>query len=266
MVRQWAQQKPRNNRVVAERAADNQHVYLYQPIGLFGVEADEFVQMLSGIDTESITLHINSPGGDVFDATAIYTALRDHPAEIETRIDGIAASAASFIAQAGDRVVMAKHATMMIHDPWGFTIGNAEDHQKQAEVLDKIGDNLASIYASRAGGSVREWRDVMLTETWYSDQEAVSAGLADEVAGDSATQNMFDLSAYKHAPAELQPAASATKPANPTVRDVERALRDAGLSRPAAKAVLANGWQESARDATDELTRLLATIEQMATN
>lgn len=266
MVRQWAQQKPRNSRILSEQSFDNQHVYLYQPIGLFGVEADEFVQMLSGINAEAITLHINSPGGDVFDATAIYTALRDHPAQIETRIDGIAASAASFVAQAGDRVVMAKHATMMIHDPWGFTIGNAADHQKQSEVLDKIGDNLASIYAERAGGSVREWRDTMLAETWYSDQEAVSAGLADEVAGDSAKQNTFDLSAYRHAPAEWQPAAAATNPTDVTVRDAERALRDAGLSRPAAKAVLANGWQESARDASGELDRLLVTIEQMAIN
>jgi ATP-dependent protease ClpP protease subunit len=165
------------------------------------VSATGFIDQLRGISTDSIELHINSPGGDVYDGIAIYQALLDHPANVQVQIDAIAASAASFIAQAGDTIVMGANAEMMIHDALGMCVGNAADMREFSGMLDKASDNIASIYAARAGnGGVPKWRQRMEDETWYSASEAVEAGLADEVVkvGKRGAGNTFDLSDYKH--------------------------------------------------------------------
>lgn len=164
-------------------ATDQAVVSIYDEIGGWGVTASEFVTDLKGISARSITLNINSPGGDVFDGLAILNALRQHPASINVTIDGMAASAASFIAMAGDSVKMAPNAMMMIHDASGLCVDNAQGMREMADLLDKTSQNIASIYASRAGGTVDDWRAAMKAETWYTDQEAVDAGLADEILG-----------------------------------------------------------------------------------
>src|SRR5690606_38136643 len=125
---------------------------------------------------------------DVFDGVAIYNALRDHPADVAVRVDGLAASAASFIAQAGDKVTMNRGSQLMIHDAWGLCIGPAADMRETAALLDRVSDTIAGLYAARAGGTVEDWREAMLAESWYSAEEAVEANLADEVVpakGDS---------------------------------------------------------------------------------
>lgn len=220
---------------------DDAEIYLYDSIGFWGVPASAFVRELREIDASRIALHINSPGGEVFDGIAIHTALKDHPAEIEVRVDGLAASIASVIAMAGDRVEMAKHATMMIHEPWSIVLGDAEDMRKEAEVLDQLGGTIAGVYDERAGGGVETWRARMHDESWYTAAEAVEVGLADEVSGDDEdeAENRFDLSIFKNTPSELRMGPE-TVPL--TARDAERVLRDAGLSARAAKAVLAGGW------------------------
>src|SRR5690606_17127720 len=91
------------------------------------------------------------------------------------------ASIASVIAMAGDRVVMGRGAQMMIHDALGVTVGNAADHREMAELLDKTSDDIAGFYAEKAGGPLSTWRELMRAETWFSAEEAVEAGLADEV-------------------------------------------------------------------------------------
>lgn len=263
-IRQWAKQSRQPLRM--EHDGDKAVIYIYDVIdSWFGIGAAEFVPDLAALDVSQIELHINSPGGEIFDATAIYNALRDHKAEVEARIDGIAASAASFVAQAADKIVMNRHATMMIHDAWGFTVGDAEHHRKQADILDKVSNNIAGIYADRAGGSVSEWREAMLAETWYDDQEAVDAGLADEVAGSEAVENRFDLSVYQNVPERLRrPVKKSNGRTEPTKRDAEQALREAGLSRTAAVAVVANGWdaiETPPRESAD--LRLLKVIKGM---
>lgn len=245
---------------VVNAASDEADIYLYAPIGgWFGITADEFVRDLREVDAGRINLHINSPGGEVFDGIAIHNALVNHSAAVTVTVDGLAASAASFIAMAGDRVVMAKHATMMIHDPWGLTVGDARDHRKQADLLDRLGDTIADIYAERAGGSRKHWRDLMLDETWYSDREAVDAGLADEVAGDTEAEDRFDLSMFdfRNTPDHLKAHRSQAE-REPTKREAERALRDAGLSVAQAKAVLAGGWDANDDGARDESLKELA--------
>lgn len=168
---------------------DRAELFIYGAIGDFWGDDDvtpaAFVQALRGISASTIDLHINSPGGYVFDGVAIHAALLNHAATVEVHIDGLAASAASFVAMAGDTISIEKPAKMMIHDARGLTIGNADDHHSAAAILDELSDTIAGIYADRAGGTVESWRDVMKAETWYSSAEAVAAGLADQVSNDT---------------------------------------------------------------------------------
>lgn len=166
---------------IRDATAEVAHVSIYDEIGFWGVSAQDFAAQVKGITAPSITVHINSPGGDVFDGVAILNTLRSHPATVDVVVDGLAASAASFIAMAGDTVTMMPNASMMIHDASGVCMGNTADMVAMADLLDKISDNIASVYATRAGGSVNQWREVMRGEAWYTADEAVEAGLADRV-------------------------------------------------------------------------------------
>ncbi len=189
---------------------------LYDPIdswgGYWGVSAKEFAAALDEIkDVKTIELHINSPGGDTFEGVAIYNALIGHSAEVAVVVDGIAASAASVVAMAGDTITVNTGGSMMIHDAWTFSIGDAADMRSTAAVLDHVSDNVASVYAERAGGEAGAWRAVMVDETWYSAQEAVDAGLATAVGkkskeDDDATKSSFDLSIFNYAGRSNAPA------------------------------------------------------------
>lgn len=179
---------------------------LYDPVdswgGDWGVSAKEFADALDGLPagTREIRLHINSPGGEVFEGLAILNVLRRHEARVTTVVDGLAASIASVIAMGGDEVVMARNSELMIHDAWGICMGNAEDMRTLAATLDHLSDNVASAYAGKAGGELAHWRDLMLAETWFSADEAVSAGLADRVESAApAAENHFDLTTFRYA-------------------------------------------------------------------
>ncbi len=160
---------------------DSTKVLLYEDIGFWGTSALDFVKEIDAIKTSKINLHINSGGGMIFDGLAIYTGLRAHKSEINVYIDGVAASAASFIAMAGDNIIMGRNATMMIHDGAGLTWGNEEDHLKSAALLGKLSDNIADVYSQQANGSVEDWRALMRAETWYTGKEALAAGLVDAI-------------------------------------------------------------------------------------
>ncbi|MDE9364578.1 ATP-dependent Clp protease proteolytic subunit [Luteipulveratus sp. YIM 133132] len=226
-----------------EAAGDVTKVYIYDAIGgWFGIWAADVVEQLQAISTPTIELHLNSPGGDVFDGIAIKNALQQHDARVVVYVDGLAASIASVIALAGDEVVMAPGAQMMVHDAWGLCVGNAQDMAKTAEDLGKMSQNLAAQYARRAGGTSNEWREVMLAETWYTDEEAVAAGLADRVDTTEQTsnstqkaENRWDLSVFayagrENAPAPHLPAAAALAAHQPP------AASASGSTAPAASA------------------------------
>lgn len=182
-------------------------VYIYDVIdGWWGVDAFEFVRELAALDVATINLYVNSPGGSVFDGTAIMNAIRRHKAHVVATVDGLAASAASFIIQAADEVVMGFGTEMMIHDASGICWGNAEDMRETADILDQLSQTIANVYAERAGGTAEQWREAMHAETWYSAEEAVAAGLADRVLTrkkdddeGAAPANKFDLSVFAHA-------------------------------------------------------------------
>lgn len=174
-------------RIEVNNQTQNAEIYLYDIIGEWGVSAADFVNELRGVRALSIDLHVNSEGGEIFDGLAIYEALLQHPAHVTAMIDGLAASSASFIVQAADERVMGRRSRMMIHDGHGLVIGNAADMREMADLLDNLSDNIADIYAERAGGTRKQWRAAMLGPnrasdgTWYDAQQAVEAGLADRV-------------------------------------------------------------------------------------
>jgi ATP-dependent Clp endopeptidase proteolytic subunit ClpP len=166
---------------VTNATAERATIRIYDEIGGWGVEAEAFAKDLSGITASEIEVAINSPGGSVFEGLAIYNALRTHPARIITRVDGLAASAASFIAQAGDERVMVGSAQMMIHDARGVVFGDANELRAAADFLERQSTNIAELYAERSGGEAAHYAALMAAETWLSAAQAVDEGLADSV-------------------------------------------------------------------------------------
>lgn len=152
-----------------------------------GIGASDVVAALRELGPGPVDVRINSGGGDVFDGVAIHSLLARHNGTVTMYIDGLAASAASFIAMAGDRVVMARNAFMMIHDGMTMTYGNGNTHRSSADLLDKISDTIADMYAERAGEDVEHWRNLMTVNgedgTWFTGQEALDAGLVDDLTG-----------------------------------------------------------------------------------
>jgi ATP-dependent protease ClpP protease subunit len=166
---------------IMNQAEDSAEIYIYDEIGGWGVQAGQFATALRDLDVGALKVRINSPGGDYFDGVAMFNLLREHRATVAVVVDGLAASAASIVAMAGDTVTMGKGSQMMIHDALVATIGNAADLREMADQLDETSQDIAQMYADRAGGTVTEWRDRMRAETWYSAEDAVAVGLADEV-------------------------------------------------------------------------------------
>lgn len=166
-----------------EKTPTSADVYVFEGIGgWFGVTSSDFVRDVASLDVDELVLHLNSPGGVASEGVAIANVLRAHRAKVTVRVDGLAASAASVIAMAGDEVIMGVGAQMMIHDPWSLAIGNAAELAKEQRALDSVGDSIAATYAAKAGGASADWRAVMQAEAWYTAEEAVEAGLADRVA------------------------------------------------------------------------------------
>lgn len=158
-------------------------IYIYESIGEDwfgkGVTAEKIHEQLKGVDSaERLLVRINSPGGYVFEAATIMTLLAEHKGGCDVRIDGLAASAASYIAMVGEEIEIAAGGMMMIHDPWSIVIGDSRDMMSEAELLDKIAVQLVDAYARKSGQSQDAIRQAMLAETWYTADEAIAAGLA----------------------------------------------------------------------------------------
>ena len=147
--------------------------------------ASDFRKALKGV--KNVTVHINSPGGDVIAGAEIYSALREHSlngeGSVTVIVTGIAASAASIIAMAGDRILMHPVAYMMIHNPWTVAMGDAKELRKAAKVLDVIAEGLVSTYQARTGKDKEELEKMLANETWMSAATCVEEGFADEIYG-----------------------------------------------------------------------------------
>lgn len=184
-------------------------VTIYDEIGYFGVTARDFLAELEDVKGD-IDLHLNTPGGEVFDGLTIYNALSQRKGLVRVSIDGLAASIGSVIAMAASpgELSIAKRAQLMIHDGFTMAVGNAADMRKLADQLDEQSDNIAGIYSDRTGQPADYWRDQMRQETWYVGQKAVDAGLADRVVEREPVTNNWDLSFFSRAaesPAEDKP-------------------------------------------------------------
>ncbi|KMK65977.1 head maturation protease, ClpP-related [Puniceibacterium sp. IMCC21224] len=186
-------------------------VAIYDEIGAYGVSAKGFLAELGALpDGTPVDLRLNSPGGSVFDAVAIYNALKRHAGTVTVWIDGIAASAASYVAMAGDEIVMPENAFLMIHDPSGLAMGTAGDMRAMAEALDKIAGSLVRGYAAKSGKSNDEIKALMAAETWFDAGDAVAAGFADRQADPVRMAARFDIGRFRNAPPDLVEAVDGT--------------------------------------------------------
>lgn len=217
----------------SEQSAD---VYIYDSIGAYGVSAAGFITEINAINAPVINLHLNSGGGSVFDGLAIYTGIQSHPARVRVLIDGIAASMAGVIAMAGDEIVMAENAFLMIHRVSSGVEGTAETMRAEAALLEKLEEQIIAIYAARTGKSAGALFKAMQAETWYSSNESLAEGFCTSVAPLKSPSNCVDLSKFAKAPAALVDAAGTGKPM-PTAEIVSEPV--AAVVEPVAAVVSA---------------------------
>lgn len=240
----WAEGPPGAKawgQINAKAAAGVAEVRIYDEIGIWGVTARRFADQIAELDVDTLLVYVNSPGGDAYDGIAIMNALRRHKAKVEVTVDGLAASAASIICMAADKLIMNRGSELMIHDTWTIAWGSADELRAAAGQLDKLSDSYADCYAQRAGGSREKWRAAMRDETWYTAEEAVEAGLADEwVDAEPADQvaaraHSFDLKEYGYKGRRPESRADEKTPSAPepraTMEGDEMALRDDLIAR-----------------------------------
>ncbi|MCS0497872.1 Clp protease ClpP [Ancylobacter sp. MQZ15Z-1] len=209
----------------ADDAAD---IYIYGDIGGWwgGIEPQEIAEEIAALDVATLNVHVNSPGGVVFDGIAIYNAFASHDANIVMHVEGIAASIASVIVMAGDEIRVGESANIMIHKPWSFMIGDADEMRAEADVLDGLEQGIVDIYRARTENDADALKVWMKAETWFRGQQAVDDGFADSVTPNKTKEKKAARSAlldiYQNTPSDLR-----TAPDLPEVRQFEHLLRDA---------------------------------------
>lgn len=218
------------------RAADDtdRTIGIYDVIGQDywtgeGVTAKRIAAALRSIGAGPVTVNINSPGGDMFEGFAIYNLLREHPGEVTVKVLGLAASAASVIAMAGDTVQMSRASFLMIHNAWVIAAGNRNDLREIADFLEPFDRAMADIYAARTGLDAAAIGEMLDAETWLGGSDAIAQGFADEL-----------LASDQIAEGEKANAAA--------VRRLEAALRASGMSRSEAMRLISE-FKSSLRDA-----------------
>lgn len=261
--------------------AKKNELLLYGPVGggfwIDGFTDQDVNEWLADCDGD-ITVRINSGGGDVFQGVAIFNSLKMYDrGKVTMRVDGIAASAASVILMAGEERIMGEGSTVMIHNASSFTFGNAEDHQKQINALQKIDISMSRIYAKRAGMSEDEAKAFMKEETWFTAAEAVAEGLAtkseaedEDLANDEAraSASLFDYRVYAKAPERYLAMAReyAAKHPTKTAQAVRRQNKPSGSDTASApsgenemsafdiKSLTASALKEQRPDLVKEIT------------
>jgi ATP-dependent protease ClpP protease subunit len=193
------------------KSNDRGEIWLYGVIGMDwfgeGVTAKQFADDLKKLGAvQTIDLRLNSDGGVVTDARAMYNLLVEHKAKVITHIDGIAASAASFIAMAGAEIEIAEGGFVMIHNARGVTVGEAEDHRRMADVLDTMNKTIRDTYAARTNNTDAKLKGWMDAETWFTGPEAVKNGFADRVVENmKVAASLQHSEMFKNLPSVLRP-------------------------------------------------------------
>jgi len=201
-LKQSSQSRGFSMRAEAGRA----EIFLYDVIDpWYGISAKQFQQDLKALgEVAEIDLRINSPGGNIFEGTAIHSILKRHPAKVTAHVDGVAASMASVVAMAADEIVMAAGSYMMIHNPLGGVYGEADDLREYADLLDKAKSQIVGLYAARTKRADDEIERLMDDETWFTPDEAVAAGFADRTSAEIAMAASIAVSHFKNVPPNLR--------------------------------------------------------------
>ena len=166
---------------------------IYDEIGFWGVQAADFRTSLSNVKSSTLDVEISSPGGDTFVGLAIYNMLRSSGKTVNVRITGVAASAASLIAMAGDTITMPKNTFMMIHNPWSYAMGNAEELRGTADMLEKVQASLTATYVDKTGMAEAEMVAMLSKDTWMTADECLQMGFCTEVVEDVIAFAKFDM-------------------------------------------------------------------------
>lgn len=214
-----------------------------------GVTSKRIAGALRRIGQQDVTVNLNSPGGDFFEGLGIYELLRQHPAKVTVQVMGLAASAASVIAMAGDEILISEVGFMMVHNAWALAIGNRHDMRQAADTLEPFDDAMAGLYAARAGVEKTEAAEWMNKETWFNGGQAVDVGLATGL-----------LPA-----AEVETSNDSTR-ALAAVRRVDAALARQGLSRQERRSLLGElkgGKPGAAATATHDAGALTADLRRL---
>ena len=190
----------------AEVSGDTTEITIYGDIGeswwYESISANDIKEALKNVTTETVTVRLNSPGGDAFDGITIYNQLKNHDAKVIIYVDGLAASAASVIAMAADELIMNTGSMLMIHEASTFAWGTKTDIKKTLNALEGLDKSLADIYMTRYQGERSEIDTMIQNETWFTASEAVEVGLADKVNEVDETEDDeaedIDAEAYKN--------------------------------------------------------------------
>ena len=173
-------------------------VYIFDEIGMGGVNAQGFIEEIKSFKDSPMNLHINCVGGDVFDGMAIYNIIKKRTAKTTVYIEGIAASMGSVIALAADNVVMAENSLFMIHNAWGGAMGEAKEMKKTAKLLDKISGEIADIYVKKTKLPYDKVKEMMDEETWLNAEEALELGFIDSISDAIKVAAKYDVSKFKN--------------------------------------------------------------------
>ena len=185
-----------NNWYDFQNKAEVVEISIYDEIGDYGTSAKQFIDDLKSVGSKDITIRMNSVGGSVFDGLSIYNVLRSHQGYVKVKIEGLSASIASIIALAGDDIEMAENGFFMIHNPFGKSMGGADDMRKTADLLDKIKQELINIYANKTQLSEETISSMMDEETWLTSQEAKEMGFIDTITEPIKVAASFDFSKF----------------------------------------------------------------------
>lgn len=237
MARYWNKplDKPDWYKIEAS-GGDQAEIIIYDVIGWPFNDARDLVIAISDLKGRPILGRINSPGGDAFDAVALFNAFKDHDAPVTMRIEALAASSASYLALSGSEVQAYPNTMMMIHEPWTISVGDQYRFRDVADVLGQISGIMIDMYAAASTIGKRKIKQMLKDETWMTAREMKDYGFIDTILDGQGAQAKFDLSIYSKAPNGFVSSGGGRKL---TEREIERALRDAGASRTFAKAVAA---------------------------
>jgi ATP-dependent Clp protease protease subunit len=252
--------RTRSNKREIQNKQNEATVYLYGDIGgWFGVDHQQWVMDFNAIDASTIHLRIDSDGGDVFAARAMQTAIKQHKAKVIAHIDGLAASAASFLAMGADEVEIVDGGFLMVHkalsgiDIFGYFNEDdlrqvIDDLTREISLHGKINESIAADYARKSGKTAAEAMAWMNAETWFTAQDALNSGLVDRIYEGNPVEGSYDLSIFDKVPDALK-----QRNTNLSKRTLEKALRDAGLTNKEAKKILAEGFKDDLRDEADPI-------------